>query len=605
MTTNKALELGCLFVSLFLYSGCSSYSSSSYQPVSVALSLQAGYVGSAQTLQLTATVMNDTSGVTWSVGGTGGGTVDAQGKFTAPVVAQNATSTVTATSVKDPTKSASATINIIAPGVVVSCATAGACGAAANAQVAQYSVTVPDGVSVFIQFSTDTSYNLKTWTVAAPGGGGSVPILVAGMKGNTQYHMQAVFQQTGSSTNVFTDADHTFTTTAYPVTKLPAIAASTTSGQTPQSGVELLDFVASGVKFTTVVTDLAGNVIWAYDPGASIMAGTSPNPIKLLPNGHFLIVYSAVNPDGLNSVTQEVDLAGNIVWQMNTDQLNTALAAATCAGCNITVIGTHHDFAVLPNGHIVFLASTQKVVSGTTVTGDVLIDLDQNHNPVWLWNAFDHLDINRRPMQYPDWTHSNAVVYSPDDKTLMMSIRHQSWVVKINYNDGAGDGSIVWRLGYQGDFALQSGTFNAVDPVDWFSAQHDANIISTNTSGMIDVLLFDNGNQRILQASPLTLCTPTTTPCESRVPVMHLDETAKTADITWVDKPLAFSNFGGSARLLANGNIEFDECGLQPASVIAEVTKVVPPQTIWQMTITSQFAYRGFRIPSLYLGVQW
>ena len=476
-------------------------------------------------------------------------------------------------------------------------------------QVAQYAITVPDGLSVFIEFSEDTSYNLKTWAVAAPSGGGSVPTLVAGMKGNTPYHMRAVFQQTGTTTNVFTDADHTFTTSAYLATKLPAITVTATPGQTPQPGVELLDLVTSGVKFTALVTDLAGNVIWAYDPGTSIVAGTIPQPIKLLPNGHFLIVFSGVNPDGSNSVTQEVDLAGNIVWQMTSAQLNAALAAATCAGCNITVTGTHHDFAVLPNGHIVFMGATQQTVSvsgtDTLVIGDVLIDLDENHNPVWLWNAFDHLDINRRPMQFPDWTHTNSVTYSPDDKALLMSIRHQTWVVKINYNDGAGDGSIIWKLGYQGDFALQSGTTNAVDPVDWFWAQHDANIISTNTSGMIDVLLFDNGNQRVLQASPFTACTPATTPCESRVPILHLDETAKTADITWIDKLAPdFSFFGGSSRQLENGNIEFDECGLQPAA-ITEVTRVMPPQVVWQMKIDAQFAYRGFRIPSLYPGVQW
>jgi arylsulfate sulfotransferase len=414
--------------------------------------------------------------------------------------------------------------------------------------------------------------------------------------------MRAVFQPTSTTTNVFTDADHTFTTSAYSTANLPPITTTTTSGQTPQSGVELLALI--GVGLNSVVTDLAGNVLWAYGAGAVVVPSASPNPVKLLPNGHFLIIYSGVNPDGSNSVTQEVDLAGNVVWQMTGVDLNNALAAATCAGCNITVVGAHHDFAVLPNGHVVFLASTQRLISGTTVTGDVLVDLDQNHHPVWLWNAFDHLDINRHPMMYPDWTHANAVTYSPDDKSLMMSIRHQAWVIKVNYNDGAGDGSVIWKLGYQGDFTLQSGTTNAVDPVDWFNAQHDSNIISTNTSGVIDVLLFDNGNQRVLQASPLVLCGPSTTPCESRATILHLDETAKTADITWVDKPLAFSTFGGSARLLANGNVEFDECGLHPA-LIAEVTRTIPAQTVWQMQITNSFAYRGFRIPSLYPGVQW
>jgi hypothetical protein len=588
-------------VCFHVLAGCSS--SSPNQPISVSVSPQPAYVGSAQTVQLTANVTGDTSGVTWSVSGSGGGTIDAQGNYTAPAVTQNATATVTATSMKDSTSSASTTVNIIAPSAVT---------ATNNAQVAQYSISVPDGLSVFIQFSTDTSYNLITSAVPAPSGGGNVPILVAGMKGNTQYHMRAVFQPTGATTNVFTDADHTFTTSAYPAASLPTLTTTTTNGQTPQPGVELLDLIRIGPatgQFSTAIFDLNGNILWAYDPGSAVSG--FPNPIKLLPNGHFLIVYSGVNPDGVNSVTQEVDLTGHVVWQMTTAQLNAALAAASCGGCNITIIGTHHDFAVIPNGHIVFLASTQQVVSGTTVTGDVLIDLDQNHNPVWIWNSFDgQLDVNRHPMSFPDWLHSNSVVYSPDDKALMLSMRHQAWVIKINYNDGAGDGHIMWKLGYQGDFALQSGAFNSVDPVDWFNAQHDANIISANTSGAIDVLLFDNGNQRILQSSPLTLCGPSTTPCASRVPILHIDETAKTADITWVDKlaPL-FSFFGGSARLLKNGNVEFDECATTPIpnnnAHIFEVTKTTPPQIVWQMQIAGQYAYRGYRIPSLYPGVQW
>ena len=76
-------------------------------------------------------------------------------------------------------------------------------------------------------------------------------------------------------------------------------------------------------------------------------AVSRPNPIKLLPNGHFLINFSGQPADGTNSVLQEVDLTGKLIWQMTAADLNKALAAATCAGCNITVIGTHHDFEML------------------------------------------------------------------------------------------------------------------------------------------------------------------------------------------------------------------------------------------------------------------
>jgi len=35
-------------------------------------------------------------------------------------------------------------------------------------------------------------------------------------------------------------------------------------------------------------------------------------------------------------------------------------------------------------------------------------------------------------------------------------------------------------------------------------------------------------------------------------------------------------------------------------SAIFEVTKTTPPQTVWQMLIAGQYAYRAFRMPSLY-----
>jgi arylsulfate sulfotransferase len=146
-----------------------------------------------------------------------------------------------------------------------------------------------------------------------------------------------------------------------------------------------------------------------------------------------------------------VDLTGTLIWQMTASDLNTALAAATCAGCNITVVGTHHDFVLLPNGHLIVIA-TQEDISGTTVTGDVIVDLDQNHTPVWLWNEFDHLDVNRQPMGFPDWTHTNAVLYSPDDGNLTVSIQHQNWLVKVDYANGTGAGDILRETGLSGRF---------------------------------------------------------------------------------------------------------------------------------------------------------
>ena len=125
--------------------------------------------------------------------------------------------------------------------------------------------------------------------------------------------------------------------------------------------------------------------------------------------------------------------------------------------------------------------------------GDALVDVDQNFNPDWVWNTFDHLDINRRPMNFPDWTHSNGMLYSSDDHNLLLSMRHQNWIIKINFLDGTGSGDVMWRLGEGGDFKL----VDATDPTDWFYAQHGTSYFTPNTTGVFRLGLMDNGNDRI------------------------------------------------------------------------------------------------------------
>jgi arylsulfate sulfotransferase len=482
---------------------------------------------------------------------------------------------------------------VVAPGTVVP---------TNNPQVALYTITPPAAASVTVQFGPTTNYGLSTWTQQTPAGGGSVGTFVAGMLANSTYHMQATVKFSDGVT--FADLDQIFTTQAQPATSLPTLAATTTAGQTPQSGVEVLELES---KLRVVVTDLAGNVLWGYDPGPAVAGG--PGPVKLLPNGHFLMGFGA-QPDGTGSLIQEVDLGGSVVWQMTAAQLNQALAAATCAGCNITIIGTHHDFAPLPNGHLVVIAAAQQLVSGTTVTGDVLIDLDQNHKPVWLWNEFDHLDVNRRPYLFPDWTHTNAIIYSADDGNLIISIRHQNWLVKIDYNNGAGTGDIIWHLGYQGDFTLLNADGSMdTSPTDWFYAQHGPSFATSNTTGKFSLVLFDNGDDRGVAVVAGGTCGVTGQPaCYSTVPILDLDETAKTATLAFNPTAQFYSFFGGNAEVLTNGNVEYHESAAPLPSVnaaIFEVTQSAPSQTVWQMQIKGQYAYRGIRTPSLYPGVQW
>ena len=538
-----------------------------------------GAIATGGSIQFTA-VTSSTQRVKWSVTS---GTIDSDGYYIAPSGAESSTVRVTVTSKGDPDASGTAILHVVAPGRV---------SPTANVQVALYSVSPGAPAKVSVEFGKDTNYLLRTWEQPVPEDGGPVNLLVAGMMLETPYHIRGIVKFHDGSQ--FLDGDNIFVTGSIPSALLPTIHTTTTPGMTPQSGVELL---AMAITYPNnpplaVVTDLDGNVIWTY---------TGPNigvePIDLLPNGHFLINYGNI---------QEVDLAGNLIWELSVNDLNAALAEATCAGCNVSVFFAHHDFQYLPNGHLLLIAQTSRVVSGTELLGDVIIDLDEKHKPVWIWNEFDHLDTNRRPFDYitgtNDWTHSNAILYSPDDGNFIVSIRNQSWLVKVDYRDGKGDGDILWKMGYQGDFALVGGT----DPTDWFYNQHGLSFVSKNTTGIYTLVLFDNGDNRIFPPG-ITCGTMGAPVCRySTIPTLQIDETAMT--VTVVSNPTApgYSFFGGNAEILANGNLEFCEAAVvNTAGNIYEMLPGDNPQTVWYMNTPTQFLYRGKRIPSLYPGVQW
>jgi len=598
-----AIFVGALTVVLMV-AGCgSSLNSPPTQNSSFSISPARTAIATGASMQFSAA--GDPAGVTWSVandtGGAGsGGTINAFGNYTAPSGTQSITATVIATSKSDRTNSVLAQVNVVAPGIVTS---------TNNVQVAQYTISPAALANVSVQFGLDTKYGLTTWTQPTPAVGGPISLYVAGMKASTLYHMRGVVQF-GDGTQ-FLDADRTFTTGTLAAAKLPNLAVTTAPGMTPQSGVELVDFTQTNgtIQYPLVVSDLNGNVLLEYDPGLPVQ--DVANPVKLMSNGHFLINFSGPDLDGIDSVIREVDLAGNVIWQLTAAGLNTALAAATCAECNVTVVGTHHDFALLPNGHLILIAATQQALSdGTSPVGDVIVDLDPNHNVVWAWNEFNHLDTNRRPYMYPDWTHTNAVIYSEDDGNLIISIRHQNWLVKIDYSYSHGAGEILWHLGYQGDFALLNPDGSAdTNPIDWFYAQHGPSFVSANTTGIFSLILFDNGDDRGVSVVSGGTCDVAGQPaCYSTVPLLQLDESAKTA--TMVSNPTApeYFFFGGNAEILKNGDLEYDEAGIStPANnaAVYETTNTSSPQNVWQMQITGQYAYRAMRIPSLYPGVQW
>ncbi len=555
---------------------------------------------------------------TWFVNGIAGGnssvgTISSSGLYTAPAITSPLSLEVTASAASSPHYTTAAVPLYVMP--------AGVVAATNNGQVASYTIDLPAGATVSAQFGTTTSYGLNTWSLPAPTGGGSTQLLIAGMMAKTLYHIQGLVSLPGGLT--FTDQDNQFTTTrSLPVYYVPDVAVTTTSGYTPQSGVEFTDQLNRSAN----IFDLAGNFLWGY-PG--VQSGTYADeiqPFKLLPNGHLLITEAPDHAAGLNgnpppgtiTHTIEVDYADNIIHSLDLPTLQASLNAfgyVNTLGNPITLTDIHHDVMVNPtNGHWVLITATIEnfptlpgYPKGVNALGDVLIDVDPNNNFAvdWVWNEFDHLDINRQPYEFPDWTHTNAVIYSTDDHNILVSIRNQNWVLKLNYNDGAGDGTILWHLGYQGDFTLIGGAGTQ----DWQYAQHGPSFTTPNTTGVFGLVLMDNGDDRTFPAGFTCPVPEVSGQClYSRAPIFTIDENAMTATVSNGQRGPVYSWWGGNAELLPNGNIEADYTDVNDTnnSLIVESTQGASPTVVWQMSTTNETTqYRAFRQPSPYPGVTW
>jgi arylsulfate sulfotransferase len=479
----------------------------------------------------------------------------------------------------------------------------------ANAMVASYSLSLPFPGTWSVAFGLNTNYGRTTNTVTVATGGTAASVFVAGMLPNTTYHMRATAVLTNGSAG--SDVDHTFATGGLP-TGIPATLPVTVGTGTPQPGIELLNPIVMAIPTTVFASDLEGNTIWAYQYPDRV-ANSILYPPKLLPNGNFMVMISPnsypLDYTGSYHI-REIDLAGDTIHDLTMSSLNAALAAGNFGVP--TLVNFSHDFLALPNGHLLFITNTSVPYTGligysgtVNVVGDVVVDLDENWNPVWTWSTFDHLNVNRHPWtaMFPDWTHANSLSYSTDDGNFIISLRHQNWVVKVDYQNGAGAGDILWYLGEGGNFSLVGG----VDPTDWFYAQHDVTYATQNTTGVYSLTLMDNGDDRIF-ASGVTCGTAGQPPClYSTVQELQIDETAMTATFQshQILPTSLYSFFGGNAELLSNGDFEYMLAGLTAGSQIFEVTPGSEPQTVWNMTMPGTWGYRGFRQPSLYPGVQW
>ena len=463
----------------------------------------------------------------------------------------------------------------------------------------------------FTTYAPVKKYFATDWR--ACGGVRSMNVYLAGMLPDSNYFVRHELNNPQSTNQSFgptlTHRTGTLPAGLVALTPAPATGASTSFAESV--------VVTAPIAFPTdtrpqrsIATDLNGRVLWYYDRDPA----ARPQVWRPVAGGTLLVNFDT---DKIWQGLREIDLAGNVVRETTAARISEQLVARG----QPAITSIHHEARRLANGHTAIIGSMERLfqdVQGVAGPVDILADavivIDGNWQVVWSWNAFAHMDIARTatldekcgtlpsnsagcpPITLVDgvtslandWLHTNSIAYSPTDGNLIISMRHQDWVLKLDYRDGAGDGRVLWRLGPGGDFTLSGA---GADAFPWFSHQHDANYYSSDR-----IVLYDNGN---------VPCDRGLAPCVSRGQTYRLDEAGRTANRLLSADLGVYAEALGSAQALRNGNFYFHN-GLQqgvPPVPRTRIVEVLPSgEHVYAADIDSA-SYRSFRLPSLYTGV--
>jgi len=305
----------------------------------------------------------------------------------------------------------------------------------------------------------------------------------------------------------------------------------------PAEGLTLVAPIESPDAF---LVDLQGEIVQAW-PGTLVPALAA----YLLPSGNLLRTVNTQAGAGAGSRgggLQEVTWTGEVLWDWRYD------------GPGVL---SHHDVEVMPNGNILVLAWEDKTNAEAVAAGrdpallnpvagklmpEHILEIQpvppQDAIVVWEWHAWDHLvqdydptkpdfgnpadsperiDLNYPPLPPPasgDWMHANSLDYNAELDQILISVKsfNEIWVIDHSTTTAEAAGSTGGRYGKGGDLLYRWGNPEAWGrggPADRIlQGQHDAQWIPEGSPGAGNILILNNGIERIPQASSVDEIVP-------------------------------------------------------------------------------------------------
>lgn len=404
----------------------------------------------------------------------------------------------------------------------------------------------------------------------------------------------------------------------------PPIRVATAVKGRVEPGFTVISARKEGGQYGNLVAvDEEGVPVWYY------LSGRAPSDFQKLPNGNILVML-------VDQRVREIDVLGNVVAEWFAARRSEGAAS----GVGVDALSLHHDIEMLPSGNFVALSTDRRAVKNFFTSeedekavrkdqfamGDRLIEFTREGRIVWEWNAFDHLEPMRigygslgafwARRGFPntvDWTHGNAILYQPADDSMLVSLRHQSSIYKIDRKSGR----IVWIVGDPQGYsdAMKQKVLKPVGGMRWPYYGHTIRVSPRGT-----LLFFDNA---VYGAIPFMKSKP---PSEiySRAVEYAIDEKAGTIREVWASEKLSRDSIlgmdmGGVAWLPQKQNVLvcYGSAMVKAASpkswselaaerrytAVREFTHDQTPKLVWEVVIEddqeSWASYRAEKWPRI------
>ncbi len=285
-----------------------------------------------------------------------------------------------------------------------------------------------------------------------------------------------------------------------------------------------------------LIVDMKGNVVHHWEIGTE--------RVRLLENGHVVVMKG--------SRIVEYDWDGKLVWEYEVPGDPFADTGYPSPGI------IHHDLQRLLNGNTIFIIheavpdQDKSVIRNPAkrscqIIGDYFMEVNRQKEIVWQWHAHEGLDLNNDtgiPISENgkwDWTHANTVGVLPENHwydegykefkpgNVIICSRHLDEIYIIDRDTK----KMVWR--YHGEY------------LGGISRPHEPYMIKKGMPGAGNILLYDNGTDRVLYERDKKIAV------EEITVILEINPVKK--QIVWLYQDEEFySAIQGTQQRLRNGN---------------------------------------------------